>query len=131
MRAMPTTGSSTSLARSQSAACPTLWGRPHARHDGSSQGSGASIRTFTYDGTGRLTKSACTVGHHSYGYNGLRHDVRQSADVSCAGMIQDDTESLGGNVRVPGQYFDKETNLHYNYFRDDDHRLDWREPRAL
>jgi len=30
---------------------------------------------------------------------------------------------LGGftcNLRLPGQYFDKETNLHYNYFRDYD-----------
>jgi RHS repeat-associated protein len=24
------------------------------------------------------------------------------------------------NLRLPGQYFDKETNLHYNYFRDYD-----------
>src|SRR4030095_7761996 len=24
------------------------------------------------------------------------------------------------NLRYPGQYFDKETNLHYNYFRDYD-----------
>lgn len=24
------------------------------------------------------------------------------------------------NLRFPGQYFDKETNLHYNYFRDYD-----------
>ncbi|WP_375136032.1 RHS repeat-associated core domain-containing protein [Nitrosomonas oligotropha] len=27
------------------------------------------------------------------------------------------------NLRFPGQYFDKETNLHYNYFRDYDPRI--------
>jgi RHS repeat-associated protein len=27
------------------------------------------------------------------------------------------------NLRLPGQYFDKETNLHYNYFRDYDPRI--------
>jgi RHS repeat-associated protein len=47
----------------------------------------------------------------------------------------DNTDPFGGNVpdenpsglgnftcnlRLPGQYFDKETNLHYNYFRDYD-----------
>jgi RHS repeat-associated protein len=35
----------------------------------------------------------------------------------------DNPNGLGGftfNLRFPGQYFDKETNLHYNYFRDYD-----------
>ncbi|MBK8065234.1 MAG: hypothetical protein IPK29_15205 [Betaproteobacteria bacterium] len=29
-----------------------------------------------------------------------------------------DTKAFAFNLRFPGQYFDKETNLHYNYFRD-------------
>jgi RHS repeat-associated protein len=31
-----------------------------------------------------------------------------------------DAQSFVLNLRFPGQYFDKETNLHYNYFRDYD-----------
>jgi len=31
-----------------------------------------------------------------------------------------DGQSLAYNLRFPGQYFDRETNLHYNYFRDYD-----------
>ena len=34
--------------------------------------------------------------------------------VSCGRRLDD------SNLRFPGQYFDKETNLHYNYFRDYD-----------
>ncbi|MBK8065238.1 MAG: RHS repeat-associated core domain-containing protein [Betaproteobacteria bacterium] len=31
-----------------------------------------------------------------------------------------DTKAFAFNLRFPGQYFDKETGLHYNYFRDYD-----------
>ena len=33
------------------------------------------------------------------------------------------TASIENNLRFPGQYFDQETNLHYNYFRDYNPRL--------
>jgi RHS repeat-associated protein len=36
-------------------------------------------------------------------------------------MANENPSGLGNfafNLRFPGQYFDKETNLHYNYFRD-------------
>jgi RHS repeat-associated protein len=38
-----------------------------------------------------------------------------------ANMANSNPSGLGAftfNLRLPGQYFDKETNLHYNYFRD-------------
>ena len=33
------------------------------------------------------------------------------------------TEAVVNNLRLPGQYFDEETGLHYNYFRDYDPSL--------
>jgi RHS repeat-associated protein len=36
-------------------------------------------------------------------------------------MANENPSALGTftcNLRFPGQYFDKETNLHYNYYRD-------------
>jgi RHS repeat-associated protein len=30
------------------------------------------------------------------------------------------TSTVENNLRLPGQYFDRETNLHYNYARDYD-----------
>jgi RHS repeat-associated protein len=39
----------------------------------------------------------------------------------CVNVPSENPEGLGAfefPLRFPGQYFDKETNLHYNYFRD-------------
>jgi len=42
-------------------------------------------------------------------------------DAFGGNMANENPSGLGAftfNLRFPGQYFDKETNLHYNYFRD-------------
>ncbi|MGI9302296.1 MAG: RHS repeat-associated core domain-containing protein [Gammaproteobacteria bacterium] len=47
----------------------------------------------------------------------LRQVVWQ-ADQTPFGQTTVTTNTLGNNLRFPGQYFDSETGLHYNYFRD-------------
>ena len=42
------------------------------------------------------------------------------ADYKPFGEVNITTETISNNLRFPGQYFDGETNLHYNYFRDYD-----------
>jgi RHS repeat-associated protein len=39
------------------------------------------------------------------------------------GKVNITTEQVTNNLRFPGQYFDAETELHYNYFRDYDPRI--------
>jgi len=41
-------------------------------------------------------------------------------DYSPFGEITENTSTVEQNLRYPGQYFDAETGLHYNYFRDYD-----------
>ena len=46
-----------------------------------------------------------------------------NADPFGGNMPDENPAGLGTftyNLRFPGQYFDRETNLHYNYFRDYD-----------
>lgn len=42
------------------------------------------------------------------------------ADYEPFGQVNITTELVTNNLRFPGQYFDAESNLHYNYFRDYD-----------
>ena len=44
--------------------------------------------------------------------------VRWSADYKPFGEVNITTNDITNNLRFPGQYFDVETGLHYNYFRD-------------
>jgi len=46
-----------------------------------------------------------------------------SADYEPFGEVNITTQTIENNLRFPGQYFDAETNLHYNYFRDYDPSL--------
>jgi len=46
--------------------------------------------------------------------------VQWKAHYTPFGKAIVDVDNLGQNIRFPGQYFDSETNLHYNYFRDYD-----------
>src|SRR5690606_6129685 len=43
-----------------------------------------------------------------------------AADYDPFGKAAVTTGTVINNLRFPGQYFDAETNLHYNYFRDYD-----------
>jgi RHS repeat-associated protein len=43
-----------------------------------------------------------------------------AADYKPFGEATVTTATIENNLRFPGQYFDQETNLHYNYFRDYD-----------
>jgi len=43
-----------------------------------------------------------------------------SADYTPFGNVNITTQTVTNNLRFPGQYFDAETNLQYNYFRDYD-----------
>jgi RHS repeat-associated protein len=49
--------------------------------------------------------------------------VAWSADYQPFGEVTINTNSIVNNLRFPGQYFDEETNLQQNYFRDYDPRL--------
>ena len=49
--------------------------------------------------------------------------VAWSANYQPFGKVTINTNSIVNNLRFPGQYFDEETNLHQNYFRDYDPRL--------
>ena len=42
------------------------------------------------------------------------------ADYQPFGEVSVHTNTIANNLRFPGQYFDEESNLHYNYFRDYD-----------
>ncbi len=105
---------------------------------------------FIYDITGQLIAEANSSGtvYRNYAYvNGERvvtidngnvyytHTNHLDAPVALtddAGIIQwkahynafgeaiIDVNNITLNVRLPGQYFDSETNVHYNYFRDYD-----------
>lgn len=44
--------------------------------------------------------------------------VRWSADYKPFGEVNITTSDITNNLRFPGQYFDSETGLHYNYYRD-------------
>ena len=52
-----------------------------------------------------------------------------NADPFGANAANEDPGNTGSklafNLRFPGQYFDRETSLHYNYFRDYDPRWRW------
>jgi len=54
----------------------------------------------------------------------LRYDLASSAPIDAFGESAPQTDPDGDgtsfelNLRFPGQYFDAETGLHYNYFRD-------------
>jgi RHS repeat-associated protein len=47
-------------------------------------------------------------------------DIVWQADYTPFGKADVVVETVMNNIRFPGQYFDKETGLHYNYFRDYD-----------
>ncbi|MEH6610341.1 MAG: RHS repeat-associated core domain-containing protein [Halioglobus sp.] len=49
--------------------------------------------------------------------------VAWSADYHPFGEVSINTSSIVNNLRFPGQYFDEETNLHQNYFRDYDPKI--------
>ncbi len=44
--------------------------------------------------------------------------VKWSADYKPFGEVNITTNDITNNLRFPGQYYDQETGLHYNYFRD-------------
>jgi len=46
--------------------------------------------------------------------------ITWQADYQPFGKVAITTAQVQNNVRFPGQYFDEETGLHYNYFRDYD-----------
>ncbi len=50
----------------------------------------------------------------------INQDIVWEADYNPFGKAIVTTELVENNVRFPGQYFDEETGLHYNYFRDYD-----------
>ncbi len=89
--------------------------------------------TYTYDWSrvagivrGRSRDRLCrrrqlAVGgdRKTCGYDGPRRHTRW-ARVSLCACARHRLEMMTSNLRFPGQYFDKETNLHYNYFRDFD-----------
>ena len=41
-------------------------------------------------------------------------------------MVPETSSAISQNLRFPGQYFDAETNLHQNYFRDYNPKLECR-----
>jgi RHS repeat-associated protein len=43
-----------------------------------------------------------------------------SARTEPFGVAAISTQTIVNNLRLPGQYYDAETGLHYNYFRDYD-----------
>jgi RHS repeat-associated protein len=53
----------------------------------------------------------------------LRRDVKWRADYQPFGETILHTEQIEMPLRMPGQYYDRETGLHYNYFRDYDPTL--------
>ena len=46
--------------------------------------------------------------------------VAWAADYEPFGDVLETVTTVSNNLRFPGQYFDEETRLHYNYFRDYD-----------
>jgi RHS repeat-associated protein len=50
-------------------------------------------------------------------------DIVWKADYTPFGKADVVVETITNNIRFPGQYFDEETGLHYNYFRDYDPEL--------
>jgi len=46
--------------------------------------------------------------------------VQWKAHYTPFGKVIVDVDTITNNIRFPGQYFDQETGLHYNYFRDYD-----------
>lgn len=46
--------------------------------------------------------------------------VTWAVDFEPFGNVLETVTSISNNLRYPGQYFDQETGLHYNYFRDYD-----------
>jgi len=81
-----------------------LDGRPIARIDNST-----TIYYYHVDHLG--TPRAMTNGSGT---------VVWRADYEPFGKANVTTSTVENNLRLPGQYFDRETNLHYNYFRDYD-----------
>jgi len=51
---------------------------------------------------------------------GKNQQVVWQADYTPFGDANITTETITNNLRFPGQYYDEETGLHYNYFRDYD-----------
>ena len=68
---------------------------------------------YTYDGLDRLTATTtppiAALPTESYGYD-ANNRIQKSPNLSYTYDA----------VRFPGQYYDAETNLHYNYYRDYD-----------
>ncbi len=83
-----------------------IWidGRPLARID-----NGASIYYYHVDHLGTPQAMTDSVGATVW-----------KADYEPFGKANVKVSTIENNLRFPGQYFDRETGLHYNYFRDYD-----------
>ena len=77
-------------------------GRPLARID-----NGTAIYTYHVDHLGTPQAMTNSTGA-----------VVWKADYEPFGKATVKVSTLENNLRLPGQYFDRETGLHYNYFRD-------------
>ncbi|WP_082938786.1 RHS repeat domain-containing protein [Mitsuaria sp. 7] len=121
--------------------------RPHFAYDPNGQllgeynSSGGALQEFVWLGNtliAVLTNSSTTEPRIYYAYsdhlNTPRVIVNAAGDVrwrwiaepfgtTAAETIPNSLENLVVNLRFPGQYFDKESGLSYNYFRDYDSTL--------
>ncbi len=118
--------------------------RPHYAYDQSGQllgeynSTGGALQEYVWLGNtlvAVLTNSTTTEPRVYYAYsdhlNTPRVIVNAAGEVrwrwiaepfgtTAAETIPNSLENLVVNLRFPGQYFDKESGLHYNYFRDYD-----------
>lgn len=95
--------------------------------------------TYTTNPLYKIDKNGETLTYNYYQNDHLytpqklidkRGNVNWQAEYQAFGEVQVLTETVENNLRFPGQYYDKESGLYQNYFREYDGqeaRMPWRQ----